>query len=70
VTLRVGDQCYLMPSTRYPRFSFLPCVIVGGLGMYDVYDDMGELQGQRLGYKVMADGQAVCAPPEMLRPAT
>src|SRR5690606_4229376 len=64
---RIGDQCYLMPSTRFPKFSFLPCVIVGELASYDVYDDMGELIGTRVGYKVSAAGQEVCAPPGMLR---
>jgi hypothetical protein len=65
-TFQVGDQCYIRPSTRYPKFSFLPGVITGGLEMRDVYDDEGELMGQREAYKVKVQGEEVCAPPSML----
>lgn len=67
MTFQVGDRCYLMPSTACPHLSFLGCEVIGGLEMRDVYDDFGEHIGQRLGYKVRAAGQEVCAPPAMLR---
>jgi hypothetical protein len=34
--------------------------------MREYYDDFGELQGQRLAYKVAVNGEEVCAPPNMV----
>lgn len=65
-SFQVGDECTLKYSARYPKFSLLPGVITGGLEERDVYDDYGEWIGKRFGYQVMANGENVCAPPEML----
>jgi hypothetical protein len=68
MTLSIGDECKLVYSARYPKFSFLPGVITGGLEERDVYDDYGEWIGKRLGYRVQVNGEHVCAPPEMVVP--
>jgi len=68
MTFQIGDHCTLRYSARYPQYSFLPCVVTGGLEERDIYDDYGEWIGKRLGYQVSANGEQVCAPPEMLVP--
>jgi hypothetical protein len=66
MSFQIGDECILKSSDRYPKFSFLPGVITGGLEERDVYDDYGEWIGTRLGYRVLVNSEHVCAPPEML----
>lgn len=66
MTLQVGNRCFIKPSSSVKRASFHRGIVTGGLEMRDCYDDFGELQGQRLAYKVSVNGEEVCAPPEML----
>lgn len=59
ITIRVGDKCFIRSSTSCPRFSHLTGIVTGGLEMRDYYDDFGELQGQRLAYKVARERRGI-----------
>lgn len=66
--LTVGSRCFIKPSTSVKRASLHRGIVTGALEMRDYYDDFGELQGQRLAYKVSVNGEEFCAPPDMLVP--